>query len=262
MKKITSILIAMIFGASAFTQTLSGYDIMKKSDEVPKSKTSSYTATMTLTDKKGNTRIREVLEKSLELTDSTKSVIIFTKPKDVSGVGYLTISYKEDSSGNKKDSDNWLYMPAMKKVRRISGSESGGDFMGTDFTYDDMGDRGLNKDNFQLIGEENIDGASCYKVECKAKNSTEKNPRKICWIRKDNFMLCKAEFYDRQNELQRELICSDIKMVDGFWTTGKMLMKNIQKDHSTLIEMNNVSYGEKIDESLFSVAALEKGRVR
>ena len=114
----------------------------------------------------------------------------------------------------------------------------------------------------QELDEETVDGVACYKVECRAKDTTEKNPRRIVWIGKSNFMLYKAEFYDRQDLLQRVLTCSEIKMIDGFWTTGKMLMKNVQKDHSTVIEMKDVKYGITLDETLFTVSALEKGRVR
>ncbi len=252
-----------IFGVQlANAQVLSGYDIMKKSDEVPEAKTASFTATMTLTDKKGQTRVREVIEKTKDYGDTKKSVIVFVTPKDVSGVGYLMFDYEEAADGSKKDTDSWLYMPAMKKVRRISGSDSSGDFMGTDFTYEDMGDRGLNKDDFTLLGEEAVDGNPCYKVEASSKDKKDKNPRRVFWISKENFMLYKGEYYDRQNNLQRKLTCSDIKEIDGFWTTGKMFMENVQKNHTTLIEMKDVKYGVDVDDSLLTVASLEKGRVR
>lgn len=255
-------LAVLSIGASCFAQSLTGYEIMKKADEVPTAQTSSYTATMTLTDKNGKTRIREVKELSKEFGDTTKTIIIFTTPKDVAGVGYLMFEYKEKPDGSKKDSDNWLYMPALKKVRRISSSDSEGDFMGTDFTYEDMGDRALSKDTFTLLGEEDVDGVSCYKVEAVAKDSAEKNPRRILWIRKDNFLLAKGEYYDRQGALSRKLFCSDIEKIDGWWTTQKMLMQNVQKKHSTLIEMKNVSYNLNIDDSLFTVNALEKERIK
>ena len=245
-----------------FAESLTGYDIMKKNDEVPESTTASFIATMTLTDKKGQTRVREVIEKSKRFGGTKKTVIVFVTPKDVSGVGYLMFDYDEAADGTKKDTDSWLYMPAMKKVRRISGSDSSGDFMGTDFTYEDMGERGLGKDDFTLLGEESVDGVLCYKVEAVAKDGKDKNPRRIFWIGKDNFMLYKGEFYDRQGKLQRTLACSRIEQIDGFWTTGEMLMKNVQKNHSTLIEMKNVSYGVDVDDSLLTVAAMEKGRIR
>ena len=262
MKKSLLKTIAFAVSGMLFAQSLTGYDIMKKADEVEEAQTSSFTATMTLVDKNGQSRVREVLEKSKKFGTTKKSVIVFVTPKDVSGVGYLMFDYDEEADGSKKDTDSWLYMPAMKKVRRISGSDSSGDFMGTDFTYEDIGERGLSKDDFTLLGEESVDGIECYKVEAKAKDAKDKNPRRIFWIGKENFMLYKGEFYDKQQKLQRELTCSDIKKIDGFWTTGKMFMKNVQKKHTTLLEMKDVSYGIQIDDSLFTVAAMEKGRIR
>ncbi|MCR4790074.1 MAG: outer membrane lipoprotein-sorting protein [Treponemataceae bacterium] len=262
MKKTLVFFTTILISCLAFAQGLTGYDIMKKSDSMNEPKTSSQTATMTLLDKKGNSRIRQVIMKSKDFSSVKKEVIVFTTPKDVSGIGYLVFNYEENADGSKKDSESWLWMPASKKVRRISSSEGGGSFMGTDFTYDDMGDRGLNKDTFNLKGEESLDGVNCYVVECLAKDQTEKNPRKICWIGKDNFMLYKAEFYDRQNNKARELVCSGIEEKNGYWTTSVMFMKNVQTNHSTKIEMKETVFDQPIEDSLFTVAALEKGRIR
>ena len=137
MKKTLLLIATLLITSTLSAQT--GYDIMKKADEVPEPKTSSSTATLTIHSKKGNDKVREVIMKSKDYGDVSKEVIVFTVPKDVAGTGYLMFNYKEDTSGNKKDSDNWLYLPAMKKTRRIasSGSESEGSFMGTDFTYHD-----------------------------------------------------------------------------------------------------------------------------
>ena len=160
MKKLITTLSVLLIAGALFAET--GYDIMKKADEVAEPKTSSSTATLTIHSKKGSDRIREVIMKSKDYGDVAKSVIVFTTPKDVAGTGYLTFDYEEED----KDSDNWLYMPAMKKTRRIasSGSESEGSFMGTDFTYQDMGDRSLNKYTYNLLGEESVDGVACYKA--------------------------------------------------------------------------------------------------
>ena len=233
----------------------SGYDIMKKADEVPSAKTSSYKATMTLTDKKGKNRVREVTMKTKDYGDVEKSLIVFTTPKDVAGVSYLTFDY--DASN--KDSDSWLYMPAMKKIRRISGTSKGDDFMGTDFTYEDVGgDRELEDYTYTLLAEENAEGAACYKIECKAKDKNVKNPRYIVWIRKDNFIMTKADFYDKQDMLQRQLVCSGIEMVNGFWTTKKMTVKNVQTGHSTVLEIKDIEYGLPLQDSIFTQAALER----
>ncbi len=265
MKKLILTLSTALLAMSLNAQSLTGYDIMKKADEVPSPKTSSSTATLTIHSKKGNDRIREVVMKSKDYGDVEKEVIVFTTPKDVAGTGYLMFNYKEDAKGNKKDSDNWLYMPAMKKTRRIasSGSESEGSFMGTDFTYQDMGDRSLSKYNYNLLGEESVDGVSCYKVECISRAHTEKDPRYIAYISKGDFIMRKCEFYDRQNQLHRVLTCSDFTTIKGFTTAQKMKMENVQSGTWSLIETKNITYdANDIDDSIFTVAALEKGRIR
>ncbi len=267
MKKTLICLTAFFISAVSclYAQTLTGYDIMKKADEVPGPKTSSSTAILTIHSKKGSDRVREVIMKSKDYGDVSKEVIVFTTPKDVAGTAYLMFEYKEDTNGNKKDSDNWLYMPAMKKTRRIasSGSESEGSFMGTDFTYQDMGDRSLNKYNYKLLGEESVDGILCYKIECISKANTEKDPRYITWISKKDYILCKAEFYDRQNQLHRILTCSNFTVIKGYTTAQVMKMENVQTGTWSLIETKNISYDtEDIDDSLFTVTAIEKGKIR
>lgn len=264
MKKTIAILSTILLSSALFAE-MTGYEIVKKCDEVPEPKTSSSTATLTIHSKKGNDRIRQVIMKSKDYGDVTKEVIVFTTPKDVAGVGYLMFDYPEDASGNKKDSDNWLYLPAMKKTRRIasSGSEGEGSFMGTDFTYEDMGERGLSKDNYTLLGQESVNGVECYKVEAVSKTHTEKDPRRVIYISKDDFLLQKAEFYDRQNTLHRVLQCSDFTTIDGYKTAKTMKMENVQSGTWSLIETKNVVYNaNNIDDSLFTVAALEKERIR
>ena len=259
MKKLFVIVSTLLLAGSLFAE--SGYDIMKKADEVAEPKTSSSTATLTIHSKKGSDRIREVIMKSKDYGDVKKEVIVFTTPKDVAGTAYLMFDYEDES----KDSDNWLYLPAMKKTRRIasSGSESEGSFMGTDFTYQDMGDRSLSKYDYKLLGEEDLDGIACYKVECISKAGTEKDPRYITYIGKSDYIMRKCEFYDRQNQLHRLLTCSNFTSIKGFTTAQVMKMENVQTGTWSLIETKNIQYdADDIDDSLFTVAALEKGRIR
>ena len=259
MKKLITTLSALLIAGALFAET--GYDIMKKADEIPEPQTSSSTATLTIHSKKGSDRIREVIMKSKDYGDVKKEVIVFTTPKDVAGTAYLMFDYEDES----KDSDNWLYLPAMKKTRRIasSGSESEGSFMGTDFTYQDMGDRSLSKYDYKLLGEEDLDGIACYKVECISKAGTEKDPRYITYIGKSDYIMRKCEFYDRQNQLHRLLTYSNFTSIKGFTTAQVMKMENVQTGTWSLIETKNIQYdADDIDDSLFTVAALEKGRIR
>lgn len=263
-------IVKTIFGVAAlalaagalFAEELTGYEIAKRGDAVDKGTTSSYTAAMTLTSQKGAVRTREIFMRSKDYGNVEKSVFVFSAPKDVLGVAYLSFDYPDKADGTKPDSDSWLYMPAMKKTRRIAGSGKDDDFMGTDFTYADLGDRGLNKDTFSLLGEETVDGEPCWKVEALSKDKSEKTQRRILWYRKDNYKVCKGEFYDRQNTLARELSCSGIKKIDGIWTTQKMLMKNLKNGHSTLLEMKDVKYNLPLSDNMFTVGAIERGNIK
>lgn len=265
MKKfVMSLLILAVLCSSLFAEE-SAYEIMKRARNLPEPETTSETATLTIHSKKGKDRIRQVIMKSRDYGEVEKEVIVFTAPKDVAGVGYLMFDYDEKEDGSKQDSDSWLYMPAMKKTRRIagSGSDSDNSFMGTDFTYGDMENRSLSKDNYELLGSESIDGVSCFKVKCIGKDRSEKDPDRIAYIGKDDYVLRKCEYYDRQGSLHRVLTCSDIKVIDGFYIMGKMRMDNVQSGTYSFFEVSDVDLdGSKVDDSTFTVASLERGVIR
>ena len=135
--------------------------------------------------------------------------------------------------------------------------------MGTDFTYEDIGgDRKLDDYTYNLLGEEESSGIMCYKVECTAKDKSKKNPRYIVWIGKENFMIYKADFYDKRGDMQRELTCSKVEKVDGFWTIKEMFMKNVQTEHSTSLELKDIKYGIEISDSIFTQSALEREAIK
>ena len=127
MKKIAVLGLALILPAFAFG--LDGYEVASKSYNVETGKTAFFNATLTLKTKKGATRVREISLRKKEFGDSKKTLISFSAPKDVEGVAYLSFDYTGKSASS-KESESWLYMPAMKKVRRINGSSRQDDFMG------------------------------------------------------------------------------------------------------------------------------------
>ncbi|NCB09382.1 MAG: outer membrane lipoprotein-sorting protein, partial [Bacteroidia bacterium] len=151
-------------------------------------------------------------------------------------------------------------LPAMKKTRRISGSSSKTDyFMGSDFTYDDMGSRNVDEDEHKLLKEETVDGQKCWVIESTPKTKDEIYSRKIAWIRQDCLIALEVEYYDKMDKLHRKLELSNIEQVDGFWVAKKMHMDNVQTNHQTVLTISNPKYNIKIDESAFTVAKLEKG---
>ena len=251
---------SLLYAATTFAQSAS--EIAKKVHDLPSGKTSSSTISITLIDKNGKTRGREIASYTMKDGTTDKTVLVFKTPRDVAGISYLSYDYPDKADGSTVDSDSWIYLPAMKKVRRVSGSSKDDDFQGTDFTYDDLGNRSLSKDNFAIIGEEKVNGADCWILEAKAKDSKAKVSRRVSWIDKKTFVTYKGEYYDKQNRLQKTLLCENIKQIKGYWTTQKMTMTNVQSNHKTVYEVKDLKYDEKVNESYFTVSALERELVK
>lgn len=250
-------LVLAFTGIAANPQKPTGRSIMQQVDDRPDGDTRYSQMELTLLKKNGTKRERKVESWAMDVGKDVKKVMFFTYPGDVKGTGFLTWDY--DQIG--KADDKWLYLPAMKKTRRISGSSSKTDyFMGTDFTYDDMGDRNVDEDKHTLLREENKDGHKCWVVESVPVDKHEVYSRKVSWIAQDCLMPIRVEYYDKLNKLHRVLTVSEISKVQGFWTKHRMEMKNVQTGHSTIIVMKNPQYNVKVDASMFTVNRLEKGK--
>ena len=261
MKRIKHLIALALFAAAAvsfaFAQELTGREIMQKASNREKAVTDSFKMRMTLINSNGKKRVREVTAYSKDYGKEEKTVMVFLLPADVKGTGYLAYSY-DDSS---KSDDRWLYMPALKKAKRISGSSNQDYFMGTDFTYDDISGHKIDDYTYTLLAEENVDGKNCWKVESVPVKKSMYS-KYISWIDKESLVQVKAEFYDEQGSLLKVLTVSGIEKKDGFWTAGKMEMNNLQKKHTTVIETLKHEFNKTIPDSYFRVSSLEEGKIR
>ncbi|MFC1713177.1 outer membrane lipoprotein-sorting protein [Candidatus Poribacteria bacterium] len=255
------LVISILFCLSAVSTQgaeLTGRDIMIKVDERPDGDDQRSIMKMTLINKRGKTRERSVLTYSKDYGKDRKSLMYFQSPGDVKGTGFLSWDYDDP----KKDDDQWLYLPALKKSRRISSSSKNDNFMGTDFTYDDMGDRNVDEDMHELLREEELDGHKCWVVESKSKEEDYIYSRRVSWVRKDALVMLKVEFYDRRGSLLKILTSPDIRKQDGIWAHFRMEMENVQNEHKTIIEMMEIQYDIGIKDSMFRVSTLERGRIK
>lgn len=264
MNKIKAILsIAVLITAiiSAGAQNITGREIIQKVKDRPNGDTRSAEMEMKLINKRGRTRERKVISYSIDTGKNKKdkkTIMFFLYPGDVKGTGFLTWDYDELG----KEDDKWLYLPAMKKTRRISGSSAKKDyFMGTDFTYDDMGSRNVDEDTHKLIKEEMVNGHKCWVVESLPKEKRDIYSKKISWIQQDCLITVKVDYYDKLGKLHRELIVSDITKTDGFWIARKLHMTNVQKRHQTILIKTNPKFNIPVSETKFTVANLEKGSI-
>ena len=146
----------------AVASPLTGRDIMVMVDQAPDGDDRRSTIEMVLINRAGTKkRVRMMSSFGKDYGKDTKKLMGFKKPMDIKGTSFLSWEYDDPS----RDDDKWLYMPALRKVRRISGTSTNDYFMGSDFTYDDMGDRNVDEDDHTLIGEEAVNGHDCWKIK-------------------------------------------------------------------------------------------------
>lgn len=238
--------------------------IMMKSHDLDQGKDGVADMKMELISKSGKSRVREVRSWNIERGDEDKNLMKFLSPASVKGTGFLVWEHKN------KDDDQWLYLPAFKRIRRISASEKDKSFMGTDFSYNDITLPHPDEFVHKLLGSEKVDGADCYKIESAHKTYTGdpayKNKDKyqysktVSWVRKDNYVIVKSIMYDKRGREYKEFKAENIEKIDGIWTSKRLVMKNLKDDHKTVLTMTNIKYNTGLKDSFFSQRQLKSPR--
>ncbi len=227
MKKI---LLAGILAASSL-MALTNLEIAKKADKATDGFESSISKTeMILINANGQKSVRELLMKTLEKADGDKTISTFLSPADVKGTKILTWEHID------RDDDQWLYLPALKRVKRIASRNKSGSFMGSEFSYEDIGNQNYKKYTFK--GEPQkvmLDSIECYKGVRIPKNKNSGYTKQVTWVDTKDFLIRKIDYYDRKKELLKTAIFSDYKKIDGVWRMGKIKMINHQNDKSTIL---------------------------
>ena len=227
MRKI--VLASVVLTANLFA--MSGYEIAKKSDETVSGFESSIsTMQMVMINAAGQKTVREMKGATLEKEGGDKSLMEFLSPADVKGTKLLTYQHID------KDDDQWLYLPALKRIKRISSRNKTGSFMGSEFSYEDIAAQEVEKYTYPGETVEVPCGdKTCYKGERIPKDRLSGYTKQITWVDKDTFLVQKVEYYDRKGALLKTATFSDYKKIDGIWRVGKIDMKNHQNDKETLL---------------------------
>jgi len=201
------------------------------------------TLKMQLIDKAGNTKNREltILQKGPE-----KRLIRFSAPADVKGVGFLVL----------EDDLMYLYMPAFAKVRRIASHVKSENFMGTDFTYDDMAQSDY-IENYTPVLKNETDYYYILDLTPKPESEIEYS-KLIMWANKQTMLPDTVEFYDRSNRLLKTMIQTEIEQIDGYWTPQHIEMTNVQDQHKTIMELMNVKHNQGIPDKRFTQRYLKR----
>jgi outer membrane lipoprotein-sorting protein len=210
---------------------ISNLEVAQKSDKVTDGFESSIAQTeMVLINASGQQSIRQLEMKTLEGENGDKTISTFLTPADVKGTKTLTHEHVD------RDDDQWLYLPALKRVKRIASSNKSGSFMGSEFSYEDIGNQNYQKFTYGGEAEEiDLNGLPCYKGSRIPNDVNSGYTKQVSWISKDNFLIQQIEYYDRKSELLKTAIFSDYKQIDGIWRVGRIEMKNHQNDKATIL---------------------------
>ncbi len=222
---------------------------------------------MVLIDKNGDKRIRKI--KTFDKDQITEQgeedrrrIMFFLAPADVKDTGFLTYDFAADE----KDDDQWLFLPALKKTKRIATSDKSGSFMGSDFNYSDMTRRELDAYDFKILKEQDVRGHKTWLIEALPKTQDQIDEtgykKSVLFVRQDNFILVRAVHWTDVGGKLKYLDVPGLEQIDGVWTITSMTMttkKNKVTEHKTEMTFSNVRYNQDLDETLFTLRRLEKG---
>ncbi len=240
--------------ARAAEELTDGREIAARSDRARRAETEHQVMTMILENARGQRRVRTIEGWSHELSDNEERRFArFLKPSDVRNTTLLTYDYDD------KDDDIWLYLPALKKVKRILSSNKKDYFMGSDFTYEDMENLDLVNWDYKLIGSEAIDGVDCYVIEETPNNEKEAKEsgysKRISWIAKTDFLPRRVDFYDKKGRLAKRLHFEDIHPTspdDPRPRAHKLTMENFITKHKTILIFDKLELDVPINDEVFS----------
>ena len=256
-----SIVAILSVGQSNSAYAVTPVEIMEKNFMVAKVPDTTSQTTMTLTNKSGQQRVRKTFGTTkLEPNGiDNKRMTRFLEPTDVKGTVSLLTEHSD------KDDDIWIYLPSIKKVRRLVSSNKKDSFVGTDFSYGDVIGHKVNEWTHKIVKEEDIDGKPAYMIESAPRDAAIKASsgysKRVSWIQKDTFVTLRGMFYDEANELVKEAHFSKFRNIDpakGKWQAGELKMKNVQTEHQTVIHIDEFTVNTGVKDDFFTTRYMEQ----
>ena len=217
---------------------------------------------MILIDKRGKKRVRRLGLFSKDKGQDTLKLMFFKHPADVKDTAFLTYDYDNPS----KDDDQWLYLPALRKTKRIASNDKSGSFMGSDLNYSDMTDRNLEDYDFTLKKEMEVKGVKTWLIESipRTKKVIKETGYKksLIIVRQDNYFVIRAIHWEKDGGYLKYVDVKKLELIDGVWVATEMHVtkkKNKQLAHKTILKLENVKFNQNLDYELFTVRRMEKG---
>jgi Protein of unknown function (DUF1329). len=226
--------------------------IMTEAQNRSQSKSQHYEGTLQVTDAHNKIARKRWVYDRLGSHGESKALLSFTAPAEVKGVALLILNHPDRAS------DQWMWIPANARERRIALQDRSTRFFGTDFSFEDLEERDLNQYDYKLLGEEPVDGAACWKIESRPKEGkSSQYTSSVIWVRKDNYAAAKIESFTKE-KLVRQLHYSDIQNVQGVWTAKKLEMFDAGRNSHTVMILDKLQYNVPLKEESFTLQALRR----
>jgi hypothetical protein len=209
--------------------------------------------TMELVNAHGDVTTRRMVIETLEgKDDGDRSRAVFEWPADVKGTKMLTFTHKRG------DDDQWLYLPAVKRTKRISSNNKSGSFMGSEFAYEDLASAEVEKYSYKLLGEQPVGGRACWQIERVPVDGNSGYGRQVVWMDKEYLNPLRIDYFDRKHELLKTAMFSGYRKHGQLWRFGKIEMNNVQTRKRSLLTWDERQLGAKLESAAFDSAALEE----
>ena len=266
-KKINFIILTMLWSGGIFPNekvyALSGRKIMEKVNAREVGDRSSGEMEMILINKKGEKRIRKLKTFGSKKGEDSLSLMFFLYPADVKNTGFLTYDYNKSG----KDDDQWLYLPALRKTKRIAAGDKSGSFMGSDLNYSDMTKPDLDLYHYTLMKETDVRGEKVWQIKSVPKSIDEAEKsgysKSVIFIRQDNYVMIRAVRWVHKKKRNKYIEVKKLEKIDGIWvSTEKHVTTKIGKKtlHKTILKENKIRFNQdEVNEDLFTIRRLEKG---
>ena len=182
----------------------------------------------------------------------SKAVLRFTAPAEVKGLALLVVNHPDRAS------DQWMWIPAIERDRRIALQDRSTRFFGTDFSFEDLEERDVNQFDYTLLGDDSIDGAPSWKIQSTPKGAkVSQYTRSIVWIRKDTYAVARIENF-LEDRIVRRLTYSGFQQVQGIWTARQMEMTDLRRDSRTRLTLDKLQYNVPLKDEDFTLQAIRR----
>ena len=227
--------------------------IVEESQNRSRSKSQKYEGTLEVIDARNKIAAKRWEYLRIGSFGDSKSMLRFTDPPEVKGVALLVYNHPDRAS------DQWMWRPEIGRDQRIALQDRSTRFFGTDFSFEDLEERDVNQFDYKLLGEESLDGAACWKLESRPKQTkSSQYTYSLLWIRKDNYVVVQIEGYAKSG-LARRINYREVEKVQNIWTARRLEVYDLSKKSRTVLKLEKLEYNVPLKDTDFTMQALRRG---